>query len=435
MTKPEALRRGFRRPHEADPGETDLPRLLVVSHVLPISSRSGQEQRVRYSLEAFRRSYHVTFCSAVRPEQQESVRQGLLGLCDEALLFTSKSQHGVVARTWHRLAGVAYSASTGLKRSNYLIGQVDFSPRHILKLIDDRKFDCVLFEYWHSWRASQALRLRGLPTVLDTHNILWKSRYQQLDQRSWIPLGIRRWSIRRYRRAEEKAWQAYDAIIAINRQEHQVIRACVPEPTPVFYAPMGIDLSRWPFSWSPPKDTRIAYYGGLGSPHNQQSARMCLEAIMPAIWRERPQAQLYLIGSNPPPSILAMQSDPRVIVTGFVDNIPPLLAKMSLVLCPWRGTFGFRSRLVEIAAVGVPIIASYDAVDGMDFDSGHDILLSRDEIEMAAQAVRLLDHPDEAVSQSRAARRRVEDSWSVQATYDRLVDETSAWLESRRTAV
>src|SRR4029077_12754853 len=103
----------------------------------------------------------------------------------------------------------------------------------------------------------------------------------------------------RYRCQEEQAWREFDGVIAINRREQELISSSLLPSQNLFYAPMGTDLSRWPYSWQPAKPIRVAYYGGLGSAHNERAAMQCHREIMPQIWAQFPGAELWLIGSNP----------------------------------------------------------------------------------------------------------------------------------------
>src|SRR5262249_29035716 len=155
-------------------------------------------------------------------------------------------------------------------------------------------------------------------------------------------------------------------VIAINHEELNYLRSATPSTTKLFHAAMGVDLALWPYSWSPSGKPCLAYYGGLGSPHNQADALACYQRLMPEIWRRFPDAEFWIVGGNPPETIRALGSDSRVKVTGFVENVQPVLSRMSLLLCPWSGIFGFRSRLIEAMALGVPVVTSPDAVYGME---------------------------------------------------------------------
>jgi len=396
------------------------PRLLVLSSVLPFPRTAGQENRVYYTLKALRNNFHLTFLTVAEEINIAEIELKLLELCDAAIVLPSKYLHNWPRRIFHKVVGTVFTFITGLKFSNYLIGEVEFSPQRLASVLKDLSFDAILFEYWHTFKVTNIARERGIPSILDMHNILWRSYARQLDVKVNFPDQVKRWFVNRYKTREEIAWNAFDMLIAINLDEYGYTRQKIRKEVNLVYLPMGIDMAVWPQCWLPATPKRVAYYGGLGSPHNQQDALLCYREIMPLIWEQFPLVEFWIVGSNPPGFISDLERDQRVHVTGFVDQPQAILKTMTLVLCPWSGTYGFRSRVVEVMALGVPVIASSDAVYGMGFDKGSGIIWGNDSAEMATNAVNLLHDESELHRQSYLARLQVEEKFSYEATYFKL---------------
>jgi glycosyltransferase involved in cell wall biosynthesis len=291
----------------------------------------------------------------------------------------------------------------------------------VRRAIAGKQFDVALFEYWHANAAVPVLRAVGARCALDMHDVLWQSFDRQLSAQPWLPPPVRRWAVARYRTREERAWRSFDIVITINSEEDRYVREVLGKEARVFLTPMGLDLERWPYRWSPAQPPRVAYYGGLGSPHNQRDALHCFEDIMPLVWSRVPGAELWIIGSKPPPEVRRLEADdPRVRVTGYVEKIVPLLATMSVVLCPWQGTYGFRSRLVEAMAVGVPVVVNPDAVYGMGLLSNQCLLEGSSPSAVADHVVSLIEDADRAGELSACARQAVEQRYSFKSTYGAL---------------
>lgn len=390
------------------------PRILVVSAVLPFPREAGQQQRVHYTLRALREQFHLTFLTVADAGREEETRQKLLEICDETIVLSSLYSSSLVSRLIHKVLGSLYAAWTGLKFSNYLIGKLEFSPSRLQAATAGLSFDIALFEYWHAFKSASCFRERGVKIILDMHDILWQSYARQLDALS-LPGWIKRVWVSRYRVREEAAWQVFDMLVAINQAEFEYVRGRVSSK--VLYIPMGVDLLGWPYSWSPVVPRRVAYYGGLGSQHNQQDAYLCHREIMPRIWEKFPEMEFWIVGSNPPAFLKELERDPRVHVTGFVEQPQEILKTMSLVLCPWSGTYGFRSRIVEVMALGVPVVASVDAVHGMELGSGSGIVLGGNVAEMTDHVLVLLEADEELAQQSHQERLQVENKFSIDATY------------------
>jgi glycosyltransferase involved in cell wall biosynthesis len=360
----------------------------------------------------------LTFLTVVKKDTVDDVRCKLLELCDEAIVLPSIYLSNAANRIFHKLLGTVFTLVTGLKFSNYLYGRVEFSTSRLAPVLDRLTLDGVLFEYWHAFKVTQLLRERGIPSALDMHDILWRSYSSQLDANHRFPGWLKKWLVRRYQAREESAWNHFDALIAINQDEYNYARQRVHGEIHFFNTPMGTDLSLWPACWQPvTTPRRVAYYGGLGSLHNQQDAHLCYREIMPVIWEQFPDVELWIVGNDPPAIIKDLERDARMHVTGFVENPQDILKTMSLVLCPWSGTYGFRSRLVEVMALGVPVVASQEAVFGMCLDEGQGIVLAETPAAMAERALNWISNPMELQQQSLLARSQMERKFSYQVTY------------------
>ena len=411
-------------------GSNEKRKLLVLSHVLPFPHASGQCQRVRYTLEAVRERFHVTFATAVPAGQIEETKTRLLEWCDEAVVWPSRSSGNIFRRGFSKVAAMIYAAATGLKESNYTIGRREFAAGQLTRRGLDNGFDLVLLEYWHAAASLSVFRAKGIPCVIDLHNVLWQAREKELSDRK-VPMLTTRWLVERYRRREERAWSSVEGLITINAAEHEYIHSAAAG-VPLFYAPMGIRLDAWQYCWNAALPPRLIYYGGLASPHNRRDALRCYHEVMPRVWDERPDTAFWIVGSNPPEEIRALARDPRVTVTGFLERPQEVLSRATAALCPWSGTYGFRSRLVEVMVLGVPVVASADAAYGMGFEPGEGFFACSSNAEMAHRALELINTPAYAAAHSKLARRQIEELYSFENSYGRLAAELDGWI-SRRT--
>lgn len=398
-------------------------RLLIISHVHPFPGSSGQELRVRNTIHAATAQLDVDFLTVSAPDACAETAARLEELGCRPIVLPSRRARSGAWRIAQSAAAKLHALRTGLKPSNFWIGSVELPPERVAAAVTPGDYSVVLFEYFHAVAVAELFRAARVPTVLDMHNVLWKTLEQRLD----VPRPLHEIAVRRYRAKEEAAWARFDGLVTINRREDELVRARCPGKQ-VFYAPMGVDLSRWSAPWEPATPPRLAYYGGLGSPHNEASALECHDVVMPAVWRRCPDAELWLVGSKPSERLRRLTADPRVKVTGFVEDVASILRTMSLVLCPWTGTYGFRSRIVEVMALGVPVITTPDALDGMELEDGRGVVLVPDAKAMAAPALELLTDRERLAEQSARARTEMNRLYSLDGTYGRLIRELRAWV-------
>jgi len=397
------------------PLKATKPKILFISHVSPIPMVSGQALRVYYSLKAAMNNFEVHFLTFGDANHKNliSKQQGLL--FDKLIFLPSIYKGNTLKRLFHKVKEPLFIKSTGLKKSNYQVGEVELAPDRIKNNINSNDYNVVVFEYFHAYKVSDIFNKSKTRVVLDTHNIMWQTLEKQLKASK----GIVKADIDKYRNFEINTWNHFTDIIGINENEYNYIKGIVKEKDiKPHYLPMGTDLSLWSYDYQPDTNISLAFYGGLSSPHNKQSALDCVNKIMPSIWEKHPTAKFYIIGSKPDAEIKALETkDERIIVTGFVEKPSEILCRVSLVLCPWEGTYGFRSRLIEVMAVGVPVVSSYDAVDGMDINHTNGMYLSKNDKEMIDFTLELLENKVELHKQSKLARAVVEEKYDYNKTY------------------
>lgn len=391
------------------------PKILFISHVNPVNPRSGQQQRVHYSLKAARVFFHTTFLtlSSNLPEGLDQVNK----LCDETItldpiLSTYKN------KITYAFQYIYFVFRTGLKKSNFIIGEVEFSSQRLESILKGRRFDYVLFEYWYAHKSVVIFKRFGIPCILDMHDVLWRAFEQQIKKRP-LPFFCKERIKRLYQQNEQTAWKSFDRIISINKFEQNIVKNVVPPNVIVDYIPMGIDLGIWEYLWKfiNQGHHRLGFYGGLSSKVNVDSALRCIDKIMPIIWETDPNAEFWLIGNRPADVLLQRASqESRIKITGYVEKVHTVIAEMGVVLCPWEGVFGFRSRIIEVMAVGVPLVVSEDAIAGMGITE-HAIKIGRTDTELANIALEILENEKTAQQMSLLARQDVEQKYSFESTY------------------
>ncbi|GAB5522688.1 MAG: hypothetical protein Roseis2KO_05600 [Roseivirga sp.] len=368
-------------------------------------------------LRALRSNYEVTFLTYAERKKTDQYKAELHQLSDEVIVLPSRYNSNVISRLFFKVLGELYVRFTGLKLSNFVIGSVELTRFRFQSVLHKKSYDAVIFEYWHAHGAIDKTWLGNTPVILDMHNILWQTYKSQN-----LPSGKRsERALEKYKMYEEKVWQKFDHLIAINHEEASYVKEQVGREK-VWYIPMGIDLDQWPEVSDPKNSTpRIAWYGGLASAHNQRDAMRVYNEVMPEVWQKVPDAEFWIIGSKPPAHIAELaEKDSRVTVTGFLDEVAPVLGNIDLVLCPWQGTYGFRSRLVEVMATGTPVITTEDAASGMDFEHGHGILFNNDLKQWPALTIELLDSSEKRSALRKMARQAVETRYSLDVTYNQL---------------
>lgn len=141
----------------------------------------------------------------------------------------------------------------------------------------------------------------------------------------------------------------------------------------------------------------LMFLGGFNHPPNVDAALWLVEEIMPLVWQRLPEAMLYLVGNTPPDEVQRLAGE-RVVVTGYVADLAPELARRRLSVAPLRYGAGVKGKINMSLSHGLPVVATPLAIEGMSLDPGRDVLVGRDAAQLAGEIVRL--HGDEALWQA-----------------------------------
>lgn len=199
-------------------------------------------------------------------------------------------------------------------------------------------------------------------------------------------------------------------IIAVSehdrRQMLQMNPACQ-----ITVVPTGVDTQK--FNIAPASSThppRIVFTGSMDWEPNIDAVDYFCSEIWPAIRREFPEAIFQIVGRNPFPKVQRLASE-SVQVTGTVPSVTEYLEKASVVIVPLRIGGGTRLKIFEAMAMGKALVSTSIGAEGLEVESGRDLLLA-DNASSFADAVLLL-------LRDAAIRRRIEQA-AVQlaAQYD-----------------
>lgn len=241
--------------------------------------------------------------------------------------------------------------------------------------------------------------------------------------------AAKRDEIARMEALERRIWRLVD--VALYPSEEEAAKARALEPLARVRGVPAYAMPPHPApEVAPPASGGIVFIGGFRHTPNVDAAVWLAREILPAIRRHHPAVPLTIMGSHPPPAVLALAGD-GVEVRGFVPDAELAAAyrRARLAICPLRYGAGVKLKVVEAMSQGVPVVTTEIGAQGLPgLAEVCDIGTTTEAI--AAAAARLLS--DDALWLARAAAqtRYVADRFSPEAIRDALV---AAFDEARGT--
>ncbi|HVW41586.1 MAG TPA: glycosyltransferase [Amycolatopsis sp.] len=134
----------------------------------------------------------------------------------------------------------------------------------------------------------------------------------------------------------------------------------------------------------------VLFVGSFNHTPNRDAAWWLATEVMPRVRRRCPGAVAHIVGSNPPPEILALAGD-GVVVHGWVPEVDPMYRDARVTIAPLRFGAGVKGKVGEALACGVPVVATSIAAEGMHVEHGDSVLIGETAEELAEHVVTLLE--------------------------------------------
>jgi glycosyltransferase involved in cell wall biosynthesis len=132
----------------------------------------------------------------------------------------------------------------------------------------------------------------------------------------------------------------------------------------------GIGASATPTSRS------AAFIGAYDYAPNENAGLRFAERIAPRLKSNSEAGRLALVGRAPTARIRAAASAAGIELLADVADSATTLAGFSVMVAPMEGGSGTSLKLLEAAALGVPIVSTRPGVAGLDLVDGRDILIA-----------------------------------------------------------
>ncbi len=86
----------------------------------------------------------------------------------------------------------------------------------------------------------------------------------------------------------------------------------------------------------------------------------------------------------------SLQSIAGVQLTGYVEDVRPLIASADVSVVPLRLGGGTRLKVLEAMALGTPVASTRKGAEGLDVEAGRHLLVADEPSDFAVAVVRLL---------------------------------------------
>lgn len=257
--------------------------------------------------------------------------------------------------------------------------------------------------------------------------------FGELDSDKWRQYGERtRFPMSWVYRRECRTLLAFESRIARAFAENVL---CTPLEQAIFAARIpgahstvlrnGVDLQYFSPAKNAPEHGHLVFTGVMNYFPNSDGCVWFANEILPLVRREFGTARFTIVGSQPTAEVLGLARLPGVSVTGFVNDTRERLSRAAISVAPLRIARGIQNKVLEAMAMGLPVVGTTCATQGVEGVADRDYLVRDDAASFAEAVCGLLREPGRARELGVRARRFVEDHYDWEVVF-RPLDEILA---------
>lgn len=211
-------------------------------------------------------------------------------------------------------------------------------------------------------------------------------------------------------RKERRLVEAADGVFFFNQREADFYASAGS----VHVVPHGVSEGIFDSSELAPQFADgLSFIGKLNVAHNVDMVLWFAQHVLPLLPRH---VKLYLIGSNPAPSLAALaQRESRVILAGFLDDPYRALRSSIASICPLQTGGGIQNKIIESLACGAVTIATGKAMAPFSQPENSGILVCDTPAEWVRTITELVDTPQRHQFRRALGRQYAEARFSWQA--------------------
>jgi glycosyltransferase involved in cell wall biosynthesis len=302
----------------------------------------------------------------------------------------------------------------------------DFLLKEILSHSGEDSYDVVHIEHLRGARyglfLKKKLAERGiqLPIIWDSvDSITHLFRQSSSHSKSFFGRWVTSFELSRTERFERAMLDFFERVLVTSSIDRDALLSLTPENSTngvVKVLPNGVDLDYFHPNGRVEREAATLIVSGKMSYHaNVTMVLHLVQNIMPAIWAQRPEVQLKIVGKDPIPDIQALAENEMIEVTGTVPDIRPYMRNATMALTPVVYGAGIQNKVLEAMATGTPVVSTPLAVSALDVIPGKDLEVAQNPLEFANRVLYLLQHPQkrQQIGESGLAYVQNNHKWSV----------------------
>lgn len=361
--------------------------LLFIPKVFPRASVIGGPILIHHRIKNLSKmGYRITILAPASSDEDHNDKS-LDAYCEDIILIDSP--RGRTSRQVKEL-------EAELKRPPFFLsGDGGYHPQldeTFRSLLAKYPYGAIIAEYSMMGQYLEGARdiiPRGTMTIISVHECYTQAFRQRVSKGEDIGEG----TIEKLFDYEFRMYRSVDRVLSLTHEDMEVLLRLAPDlKGKTGVVPHGVDAN----FYTPPLERsgdskNILFLGNFQHHPNVNAVQNFMKHCWGRISKEVPDAKFYAIGFAPPPELLGLRSN-RIIVQegGAHSDVRKVYWRSDVFVAPIELGGGFRGKMLEALACGLPIVSTSLAAFGIDPVNGEEMFVTDDYSEFTEHVIRLL---------------------------------------------
>jgi len=340
-----------------------MEHLLYLVHRIPFPPNKGDKIRSFHILKYLAEHYRVHVGAFVDDPEDERFDAEVSALCQSVFLPR-------IHPTRRKLAALA-ALPTGraLSESYYRDARMQ---RWVDRTMATHRIDKVLTFSSTMCQFVAHRRFDGVTKIADFVDMDSKKWTQYAEAKPFPMSQLYALEGRRLLAAERRFARRFDRTVFVTEAEADLFGdACPDLRERVGVIGNGVDTERFdpalefesPYGGTGPA---VVFVGAMDYWANVDAVVWFAHQVWPELKRRVPSVRLYIVGMKPTEQVVALGRVDDITVTGAVPDVRPYVAHAHAVIAPLKIARGVQNKVLEALSMARPIVASTEALSGID---------------------------------------------------------------------
>ena len=254
-----------------------------------------------------------------------------------------------------------------MSKTSYILERYKSDTRIFMlkELAKTEKFDIIQIDHIYAGADIDIIKnIFDCPIVVRTHNVehkIWEEKAQ--NEKNIAKKKYLQVQAKRLKNEELNILKKANSVLCISEDDQAVFKKLIPEQKFIYF-PVGLEIEQNAVDKN--MDLNKAYFiGAFDWEPNVEGLMSFIEKNWESVLEKHPDFKLHVAGRKMPESLINT-SIKNIIFEGEVKSVDNFLADKSIFIAPIKSGGGVKIKVLEAMSKGKLVIASPQAVRGIN---------------------------------------------------------------------